>query len=377
MRERAVDAALEYFEVPNDGCKKDNRRLHEEVALFFNPGAVQVEHNRVACLVRIGNVRHELRIDGIAAVRAARVVKVDNIELGSDLILVRIMQQRVIGNGGEVVELVVVQVATEALGNHLADIAVDHRIGLARSRRAQHDGSPEGVDHIDPPVVHPAPVTEARRQVDGILVHHQPGLLHEALVLDVEAVLHQPVPEQTAHPQARLQQAEIADSEGKDIQSRDRPVREGEVQQPPVEKEQHRPGEECRTDSFPGNLFSFDTYRTQAGYGQQQDYRQLAPKNTVENSRGTVEVQQYPVHHLQRQVPVVKTRITVHIDMYHPQKNAHSPAEIHDFGKRPQIVFLLHRMKNYSLFLYGQIPRDLRFCCFFLRFIRRRKASSS
>ena len=165
--------------------------------------------------------------------------------------------------------------------------------------------------------MHPAPVTETCRQVDGILVFHQPGFLHEALVLDVEAVLHQPVPEQTAHPQARLQQAEITDSESKDIQNRDRPVKEGEIQQPPVEKEQHRPGEECHTDSFPGNFFPFDTYRAQAGNGQQQDHRQLAPKDTVEDSRGTVEVQQYPVHHLQRQIPVVKTRITVHIGMYH------------------------------------------------------------
>ena len=99
MRERAVDAALEYFKVPDNGCKKDNRRLHEKVALFFNPGAVQVEHDCVACLVRIGYVRHKLRIDGIAAVRAARVVKVDNVELGSDLILIRVVQQRVVGNG--------------------------------------------------------------------------------------------------------------------------------------------------------------------------------------------------------------------------------------------------------------------------------------
>lgn len=137
--------------------------------------------------------------------------------------------------------------------------------------------------------MHPAPVTETCRQVDGILVFHQPGFLHEALVLDVEAVLHQPVPEQTAHPQARLQQAEITDSESKDIQNRDRPVKEGEIQQPPVEKEQHRPGEECHTDSFPGNFSPLTP---------------IVPRQEMASSRTTASLLQ----RIQLKIPVVRLK---------------------------------------------------------------------
>ncbi len=115
MRKGAVYAALVYFEVPNYSRQQDNRRLNEEVALLFNPRAVEVEHYGVARLVSVGYVCHEVGIDGVAAVRAARVVKVDDVELRRCGVLVHVAQQRVVGYDGQVVELVVVDVSTVTL----------------------------------------------------------------------------------------------------------------------------------------------------------------------------------------------------------------------------------------------------------------------
>ncbi|EXZ64023.1 hypothetical protein M107_1583 [Bacteroides fragilis str. 3725 D9(v)] len=38
MRERAVDTAFEYFEIPYNGCQQDNRGLYKEITLLFNIG---------------------------------------------------------------------------------------------------------------------------------------------------------------------------------------------------------------------------------------------------------------------------------------------------------------------------------------------------
>ena len=95
------------LEVPDYGRQQDDRRLHEEVALLFNPRAVEVEHYCVARLVSVGYVGHEVGIYGIAAVRAARVVEVDDVELRRGGVLVHVAQQRVVGYDGQVVELVV------------------------------------------------------------------------------------------------------------------------------------------------------------------------------------------------------------------------------------------------------------------------------
>ena len=44
--------------------------LDEEVALLGRPRPVKVEHDVVRTLVGIGDVGHELRVEGIAAVAA-------------------------------------------------------------------------------------------------------------------------------------------------------------------------------------------------------------------------------------------------------------------------------------------------------------------
>jgi putative alpha-1,2-mannosidase len=79
------------------------------------------------------------------------------------------------------------------------------------------------------------------------------------------------------------------------------------------------------------------------GNGQQKHCQQFAPENAVENPGRIIEIHQNPVHHRKVQVPRGDTRITIHIDVYHQKKNTHGPAKFHDLGKRPQIVFLLHK----------------------------------
>lgn len=103
------------LKVPDYGRQQDNRRLHEEVALLFNPRAVEVEHYGVARLVGVRDVGHEVGIYGVAAVGAARVIEVDDVELRRGGVLVHIAQQRVVGYDGQVVELIVVDVSAVTL----------------------------------------------------------------------------------------------------------------------------------------------------------------------------------------------------------------------------------------------------------------------
>ena len=57
-----------------------------------------------------------------------------SIEPGLDLVLVHILQQRIIGDGGQVIKLVIVDVNRKAFGYKLAYVTVDYRIGFAAAR---------------------------------------------------------------------------------------------------------------------------------------------------------------------------------------------------------------------------------------------------
>ena len=63
--------------------------------------------------------------------RTVRVVEIDDIEFRLDPVLVRVAEQRIIGNRREVIEFVVVYINTESFGNHLSDIVVYDSIGLS------------------------------------------------------------------------------------------------------------------------------------------------------------------------------------------------------------------------------------------------------
>ena len=159
-------------------------------------------------------------MDGVAAVAAARVVEVDDVELRFHLVPLRVVQKMVVGNHGEVGKLEVVHIHRVTLLYLLLDEIVHHGIRLAAARRAQHDGGAEGINHVDPAPVPTLAVVEACGQVHGIVVLQQPCLLHETLVFRVEHILHQIVLQQTAHPQPAHQQAYVARADGSDVQLR-------------------------------------------------------------------------------------------------------------------------------------------------------------
>lgn len=93
-----------YLVIQRD-IKKDNRTLHEEVALLLNPRLVEVEHDGVCTLISIGNVTHEIRVNRIAAMTSARIIKVDDIEQGLDLISILMVLHVVVGNRRKVGKL--------------------------------------------------------------------------------------------------------------------------------------------------------------------------------------------------------------------------------------------------------------------------------
>lgn len=74
------------LEIPNNCSKKDDGRFHEKIALLLHPRLVEIEHNCVGTLVRVGNILHEVRVNGVAAVTAARIIEIDNVEFRFHLI---------------------------------------------------------------------------------------------------------------------------------------------------------------------------------------------------------------------------------------------------------------------------------------------------
>ena len=157
---------------------------------------------------------------------------------------------------------------------------------------------------------------------------------------------------QAAYPQSCHEQAEITGCQRHDIKRCDRLVRKRQIEQPPVEKEKDgSTGQECPYLG-PGDFFPLDTDCPHAGDGKQQYRQQLGPEYAAEYARCPVEIQQYAVYDLQIQVPGYHARITIHIDVYHQNEYAYGTAKLHDFGKRPQIVFLLHR----NIFLWNSGP---------------------
>ena len=153
MGEGAVLASLVDLEEPDDGRQQDDGRLNEEVSLLLYPCPVQVEHDGVGGLVGIGDVRHEGGVDGITAMRLARVVEVDDEELGFYLIGIEVCQEMVVGDLREVWELVIVDVHGESLLDLLFDVVIDDGEGLPRARGSEYHGCTEGIDNVDPSLV--------------------------------------------------------------------------------------------------------------------------------------------------------------------------------------------------------------------------------
>ena len=151
--EGAVLTSLVDLEEPDDGRQQDDGRLDEEVSLLLYPCPVQVEHDGVGGLIGIGDVRHEGGIDGITAMRLARVVEVDDKELGLHLIGIEVCQEMVVGDLREVWELVIVDVHGESLLDLLFDVVIDDGEGFPRARGSEYHGCTERIDNVDPSLV--------------------------------------------------------------------------------------------------------------------------------------------------------------------------------------------------------------------------------
>ena len=191
MGEGTVPASLVDLEEPDDSGEKNNRAFHKEISLLLHPRLVEVEHNGVRAFVGIGDVRHEGGIDGITAMRLARVVEVDDEELRLYLIGIEVCQEMVVGNLREVWELVIVDVHGESLLDLLFDVVIDDGERLPRARGSEYHGCTEGIDNVDPSLVPSFLVVESGGSIDGVFVLQEACLLHEALILEVEDIIHE------------------------------------------------------------------------------------------------------------------------------------------------------------------------------------------
>ena len=138
MRESTILASLIEFEEPDNGRKQNDWRFHEEVTLLLYPCAVEVKHDGISRLVGIGNVSHKVWVNWITPVASARVIKVDDIELGENLIAGLVCKHVIVGNGTKVTKLVVVDVHREAFFNGLLDEVVHYGVGLTTTWRTEY-----------------------------------------------------------------------------------------------------------------------------------------------------------------------------------------------------------------------------------------------
>ena len=242
-------------------------------------------------------------MNGIAAVRTAGIVKVDDIEFRLYLVAVLIVNQMVVGNHREVGKLEVVNILTESLFNLLLDERVYYGIGFSRTRRAEYDGCTERIHDIDPAVIPFFLVIETGGQINGIFIGEQVRFLLETFVLVVENIVHEVVLQQAAYVQPRHQEADIADRHRENIDSGIRLYAQWQRQYPPIQEKEHKPHAHERPDFRPCDFFLLHARRTQTGQSEQQDGEQFGVNDTAEQPRRAVEVHQDFIHHADVHAP--------------------------------------------------------------------------
>src|SRR5690606_25541229 len=128
-------------------------------------------------------------------VATAWVVKIDNIKLGLNLILLGVFQQMVVGNGGQVVKLEIVDIHRKPLFDMLLDVVVYDGVGFSRAGSTKYNRSPKRVDDITASIVPLRVVRKLCRKTDRVFIFYQPAFLLEALVFIIENIVHQIVAE--------------------------------------------------------------------------------------------------------------------------------------------------------------------------------------
>jgi len=172
----------------------------KKIALLLHPRLIEVEHYGVRTLVGVGNILHEIRVYGVAAVRTSRIIEIYDIEFRFYLVPVQVVQQVVVGNGREVCKLKIVDIHRVALLDLLLDVGIDHRVGFSAARRAQNDGRTLRQKNVDPAVIPPLIIVETGGQVHGVFIGQEPRFLHEGFVLVVEHIVHEVCLQQAARP---------------------------------------------------------------------------------------------------------------------------------------------------------------------------------
>ena len=124
MRKSAIAASVVDFQVPDNRREQDDGRIGEKVTLLINPCFIEIQKRDIGAFVGIRNVVHEAGVDGIATVRAAGIVEVDDAELRLDGVFVQMPEQVVVGNACKVVEFIVVDEHRETLLDMLFDIVI-------------------------------------------------------------------------------------------------------------------------------------------------------------------------------------------------------------------------------------------------------------
>ena len=124
VREGTIMSVVIDFQVPDDRRQQNDGRIGEEVTLLVHPRLIEVQKRDVGAFVGIRDIVHEAGVDGIAAVRAAGIVEVDDAESRFDGVFVQMPEQVVVGNACKVVEFIVVDEHRETLLDMLFDIVI-------------------------------------------------------------------------------------------------------------------------------------------------------------------------------------------------------------------------------------------------------------
>ena len=152
MRKSAIAASVVDFQVPDNRREQDDGRIGEEVALLINPCFIEVQKRDVGAFVGIRDIVHKAGVDGIAAVRAAGIVEVDDAELRLDGVFVQMPEQVVVGNACKVVEFIVVDEHRETLLDMLFDIVVQYGVAFSGAGQAEDRRRSVNVYNRYPPV---------------------------------------------------------------------------------------------------------------------------------------------------------------------------------------------------------------------------------
>ena len=279
---------------------------------------------------------------------ASGVVEIDDVEFRFDLVTLPVFEQMVVGYFREVRKLVVVDIHGKGFLNLLFDVVVHHGITLSRTWGSQHDGGSERVHDVDPAVPFLALIDKFRGQVDGILVFHKPGFLHETFVGGVEYVFHEVVFQHTADPYSRHEQENVACCECQRICDRIHRRAERQVEHPPVHEEKDDAAEEGGVYLPPRHLLVFDPFRTQARKAQEYESEHFRHKQVAEQSCRPLEVQQDSVHDSDVDTHVHECPVAEPVDVDYNKHDGNGTHELHDLGQSSQIIFLLHNCKNFD-----------------------------